>query len=315
MEQIILALFSGAAITLLTAFITKSTADKKNAIENITQERKKWRDDLRGATIALRRYFENKDRLFFYREMPVKKPFGKIVFHSAAEAKAFFEVRLNLGDPEDCKLMAILDRLVTHDCSSRKPTFQKWEAESKENGLETEKMLVEDLLAHFEEGMSHNLKYDWERAKNESSAKIHFFEIGRCLTLVGFVYSTRYIFLNEAYFQMSSKSMQSVNFSKTFFTLSLLLLFVVVIEKGLSKMFNKFRREGQIIKARKFINYCPCAVFITLALILFIILQATASSSIAFVVIYLAFKIMDELCTNPIRTRLLSNKQNQQKSE
>ncbi|MDY5030201.1 hypothetical protein [Hallerella succinigenes] len=309
MEQVILALFSGAAITLLTTIVAKSTADKKNAIENITQERKKWRDDLRGATVALRRYFENKDRPF-YREKPVKKPFGKIVFHSAAEAKAFFEVRLNLGDPEDCKLMAILDRLVTHDCSSRKPTFQKWEAVCKKNGFETEKMLEEDLLAHFEEGMSHNLKCDWERAKNESSAKIHFFEIGRCLTLVGFVYSTRYIFLNEAYFQMSSKSMQSVNFSKTFFTLCLLLLFVVVIEKGLSKMFNKFRREGQIIKAREFINYCPCAVFITLALILFIILQATASSSIAFVVIYLAFKIMDELCTNPIRTRLLSNKQN-----
>ena len=309
MEQVILALFSGAAITLLTTIVAKSTADKKNAIENITQERKKWRDDLRGATIALRRYFENKDRPF-YREKPVKKPFGKIVFHSAAEAKAFFEVRLNLGDPEDKKLMAILDRLVTHDDESLMPTFQKWEAVCKKNGFEIEKMLEEDLLARFEEGMSHNLKYDWERAKKESSAKIHFFEIGRCLTLVGFVYSTRYIFLDEAYFQMSSKSMQSVNFSKTFFTLCLLLLFVVVIEKGLSKMFNKFRREGQIIKAREFINYCPCAVFITLALILFIILQATASSSIAFVVIYLAFKIMDELCTNPIRTRLLSNKQN-----
>ena len=309
LETIIVAAITGVLASLVTAFVNKSTADKKNAIENITQERKKWRDDLRGATIALRRYFENKDRPF-YREKPVKKPFGKIVFHSAAEAKAFFEVRLNLGDPEDCKLMAILDRLVTHNCSSRKPTFQKWEAVCKKKGFETEKMLEEDLLAHFEEGMSHNLKYDWERAKNESSAKIHFYEIGRCLTLVGFVYSTRYIFLNEAYFQMSSKSMQSVNFSKAFFTLCLLLLFVVVIEKGLSKMFNKFRREGQIIKAREFINYCPCAVFITLALILFIILQATASSSIAFVVIYLAFKIMDELCTNPIRTRLLSNKQN-----
>lgn len=310
MEQVILALFSGAAITLLTTIVAKSTADKKNAIENITQERKKWRDDLRGATIALRRYFENKDRFCNKGNETDGKENCGVVFHSAAEAKAFFEVRLNLGDPEDCKLMAILDRLVTHDCSSRKPTFQKWEAESKENGLETEKIVVEDLLAHYEEGMSHNLKYDWERAKKESSAKIHFFEIGRCLTLVGFVYSTRYIFLNEAYFQMSSKSMQSVNFSKTFFTLCLLLLFVVVIEKGLSKMFNKFRREGQIIKAREFINYCPCAVFITLALILFIILQATASSSIAFAVIYLAFKIMDELCTNPIRTRLLSNKQN-----
>ena len=310
LETIIAAAITGVLASLVTAFVNKSTADKKNAIENITQERKKWRDDLRGATIALRRYFENKDRFCNKGNETDGKENCGIVFHSAAEAKAFFEVRLNLGDPEDCKLMAILDRLVTHDCSSRKPTFQKWEAVCKENGFETEKMLEEDLLAHFEEGMSHNLKCDWERAKNESSAKIHFFEIGRCLTLVGFVYSTRYIFLNEAYFQMSSKSMQSVNFSKTFFTLCLLLLFVVVIEKGLSKMFNKFRREGQIIKAREFINYCPCAVFITLALILFIILQATASSSIAFVVIYLAFKIMDELCTNPIRTRLLSNKQN-----
>ena len=310
LETIIAAAITGVLASLVTAFVNKSTADKKNAIENITQERKKWRDDLRGATIALRRYFENKDRFCNKGNETDGKENCGIVLHSAAEAKAFFEVRLNLGDPEDKKLMAILDRLVTHDDESLMPTFQKWEAVCKKNGFEIEKMLEEDLLARFEEGMSHNLKYDWERAKKESSAKIHFFEIGRCLTLVGFVYSTRYIFLDEAYFQMSSKSMQSVNFSKTFFTLCLLLLFVVVIEKGLSKMFNKFRREGQIIKAREFINYCPCAVFITLALILFIILQATASSSIAFVVIYLAFKIMDELCTNPIRTRLLSNKQN-----
>jgi len=140
LETIIVAAITGVLASLVTAFVNKSTADKKNAIENITQERKKWRDDLRGATIALRRYFENKDRPF-YREKPVKKPFGKIVFHSAAEAKAFFEVRLNLGDPEDCKLMAILDRLVTHNCSSRKPTFQKWEAVCKKKVLKQKKCL------------------------------------------------------------------------------------------------------------------------------------------------------------------------------
>ena len=167
MNSEITAALIGIVSALITAFITKSTADKKNAIENITQERKKWRDDLRGATIALRRYFENKDRFCNKGNETDGKENCGIVFHSAAEAKAFFEVRLNLGDPEDCKLMAILDRLVTHDCSSRKPTFQKWEAESKENGLETEKLVVEDLLAHYEEGMSHNLKYDWERAKKE----------------------------------------------------------------------------------------------------------------------------------------------------
>ncbi len=195
LETIIAAAITGVLASLVTAFVNKSTADKKNAIENITQERKKWRNDLRGATIALRRYFENKDRPF-YREKPVKKPFGKIVFHSAAEAKAFFEVRLNLGDPEDCKLMAILDRLVTHDCSSRKPTFQKWEAVSKENGLETKKMLVEDLLAHFEEGMSHNLKYDWERAKKEvqPNGLMRYFSFFAALLITSILFSSTQLF-------------------------------------------------------------------------------------------------------------------------
>lgn len=187
METEITAALIGIASALITAFITKSTADKKNAIENITQERKNWRDDLRGATIALRRYFENKGG----GSTDGKENCG-IVFHSAAEAKAFFEVRLNLGDPEDCKLMAILDRLVTHDCSSRKPTFQKWEAESKENGLETKKMLVVDLLAHFEEGMSHNLKYDWERAKKEiqSNGLMRYFTFFVALLITSILFSS-----------------------------------------------------------------------------------------------------------------------------
>ncbi len=221
METEITAALIGIASALITAFITKSTADKKNAIENITQERKNWRDDLRGATIALRRYFENKDRSF-YREMPVKKPFGKIVFHSAAEAKAFFEVRLNLGDPEDCKLMAILDRLVTHDCSSRKPTFQKWEAESKENGLETEKMLVEDLLAHFEEGMSHNLKYDWERAKKEiqSNGLMRYFTFFVALLITSILFSST---------QLLELRYQEITVGRWLYFISLFALIVISI--------------------------------------------------------------------------------------
>lgn len=169
MEQVILTLFSGAAVALITAFVTLSTADKKNAVENITQERKKWRDDLRAATIALRRYFENKNRAYFNKELATKSV-GKIIFYSAAEAKAFFEIRLNLGDPEDEKLLAILDRLVTHDCASRKPSIQKWEPgedANKDSDFKTKDLVVEDLLAYFEEGMSYNLKHDWERAKKE----------------------------------------------------------------------------------------------------------------------------------------------------
>lgn len=154
MEQMILALFSGAAIALLTAIVTKSNADKKNAIENITQERKKWRDDLRGATVALRRYFENKDRFCSKGNTTDGKENGGIVFHSAAEAKAFFEVRLNLDDPEDVYLMTKLCRL-NHLDQKVKPNKQK----------------IEQNLLLFEKGMSHNLKFDWERAKKEVKGK------------------------------------------------------------------------------------------------------------------------------------------------
>ncbi len=41
METIVAALITGVLASLITAVFTKSTADKKNAIENITQERKK----------------------------------------------------------------------------------------------------------------------------------------------------------------------------------------------------------------------------------------------------------------------------------
>lgn len=168
MQTEITAALVGIISALITAFITKSNADKRNSIQNITQERKKWRDDLRGATIALRRYFENKDRFCKKGTLTDGKENCGIIFHSAAEAKAFFELRLNTNDLEDRKLMAILDRLVTYDCASRKPLFQKWEPkENDEKHFRTKDLGLEDLLAYFEEGMSLNLKHDWERAKKE----------------------------------------------------------------------------------------------------------------------------------------------------
>ena len=169
METIVAALITGVLASLITAVFTKSTADKKNAIENITQERKKWRDDLRGATVALRRYFENKDRFCSKGNATDGKENCGIVFHSAAEAKAFFEVRLNLSDKEDCKLMAILDMLAHKDASTTYELSSQW-VDYRFWG-DGENISVMELLAYFEEGMSHNLKYDWERAKREVNGK------------------------------------------------------------------------------------------------------------------------------------------------
>lgn len=167
---------------------------------------------MRGATVALRRYFENKDRFFSKGSSVEGKENKGIVFYSAAEAKAFFEIRLNLGDLEDKKLLAILDRLVTHDCASRKPTFQLCESNenlNKDSCFLTKDLVVEDLLAYFEEGMSHNLKHDWERAKNESKAPFRYLLYARFLCLIGFFASCSKIYekLFFDFHQISCESM------------------------------------------------------------------------------------------------------------
>jgi hypothetical protein len=163
-EQTILALFSGAAIALITAIVTKSTADKKNAIENITQERKKWRDDLREAAVEVRRLSQGKEGL---KNIPEEK-FGKMRIYSLEEAYSYFEIRLNPADKAD---KAILQ------------------------SLKGEKI---DL---FERQIAALLKYDWDRAKKEVSAKSLLFVLGRCLALLGFVVSSKEWLLNEKYFQ------------------------------------------------------------------------------------------------------------------
>ena len=57
---------------------------------------------------------------------------------------------------------------------------------------ETKKMLVVDLLAHFEEGMSHNLKYDWERAKKEiqSNGLMRYFTFFVALLITSILFSS-----------------------------------------------------------------------------------------------------------------------------
>lgn len=194
LETIIAAAITGVLASLVTAFVNKSTADKKNAIENITQERKTWRDDLRGATIALRRYFENKDRFCIKGDTTDGKENCGIVFHSAAEAKAFFEVRLNLSDKEDCKLMAILDMLAHKDAAATYELSLQWK--DYRFWGDGEKISVMKLLAYFEEGMSHNLKYDWERAKTEvqSNGLMRYFIFFVALLVTSTLFSSTLLF-------------------------------------------------------------------------------------------------------------------------
>lgn len=193
LETIITAAITGVLASLVTAFVNKSTADKKNAIENITQERKKWRDDLRGATVALRRYFENKNRFWSKGNDVNSKETNGIVFHSAAEAAAFFEIRLNLSDEDDRILMKILDKLVALDESCN---TDKRGTRFKDANFETNEKNLSELLVLFEEGMSHNLKYDWERAKSEvqSNSLLRFFTFFVALLVTSILFSSTLLF-------------------------------------------------------------------------------------------------------------------------
>lgn len=173
METKITAALIGIASALITAFITKSTADKKNAIENITQERKKWRDDMRAATVALRRCVEATLRKEVYISSTVKESKKCISFLSVSEARAFFVTRLNPIDPEDSNILGILEKIIKKASSTPKRFFSRSQGECLHccqfnlylDGDDNDELLC--LLCQFEQMMSVLLKYDWERAKRE----------------------------------------------------------------------------------------------------------------------------------------------------
>jgi hypothetical protein len=97
--------------------------------------------------------------------------------------------------------------------------------------------------------------------------------------------------------------------TETFFSLCLTIFFVIFIEKGIHKCFEKMRQQGVLNRIPKFALYCPCAILVVLVLILFVVLQSLANTPFAFVALYLLFKIMEEQCIYPNRTILNSRKE------
>ena len=173
LETIIAAAITGVLASLVTAFVNKSTADKKNAIENITQERKKWRDDMRAATVALRRCVEAALRTQESSKSLENDTKNDISFLSVSEARAFFVTRLNPFDPEDSNILNILENIIKKVNSTKKESSSKSQRECLhccQSNLYLDSADNGDLLCilcQFEEAISFLLKYDWERAKRE----------------------------------------------------------------------------------------------------------------------------------------------------
>ena len=127
-------IFTGVAAALVTAWFTKSSDDKKNSLKFITDERRKWREEIRLRSEKIVETVENlkKDSANSENLTELKK------------SRAFFEIRLNPIDKEDQAILQTLKDMV--------------------NGQY-------DKLEDFQGRIALLLKHDWERSKTEVGNK------------------------------------------------------------------------------------------------------------------------------------------------
>lgn len=143
--ELLSAIFTGVASALVTAWFTKSSADKKNSLQYITDERRKWRDEIRGKTVetvALLRKLETTKSNF-----SCLKNFDNPNYVEFQKHIAFFEIRLNPIDNEDNAILGILKSFLP-------------------NGKQ-----IDNPIEEFQDGIARLLKHDWERSKNEVNNK------------------------------------------------------------------------------------------------------------------------------------------------
>ncbi len=99
-------ILTGIIAALVTAWFTKSSTDKKNSLQYITDERRKWRDEIRSETIetvALLRKLETTES-----HVSCLKNFDNPTYVKLQKHIAFFETRLNPIDNEDKAILRIL---------------------------------------------------------------------------------------------------------------------------------------------------------------------------------------------------------------
>lgn len=124
-----LLLMSAVVSALVGGFVSLRVSERKIQIENITQERAKWREQIRVNALKVHQSASR---------APTSG--GKT---SLAELRLVFELLLNPLDPEDIDILKCIEGLS--ECE------------------EPEKRLPE-----FSKRVAYLLKHDWERAKREA---------------------------------------------------------------------------------------------------------------------------------------------------
>lgn len=137
-EIVTLVLGTGLVSAFITALFSKFQSDKNHKIENITKERKEWRDCIRRIVLDVVEACQNED---------ADKLHG---------LEAELRVRLNPNDKSDKKILVVISGLRTG---------------GNENNS------AEDKLTEFCDRISYLLKHDWERVKKETATSISILNI------------------------------------------------------------------------------------------------------------------------------------------
>jgi hypothetical protein len=123
-------LTSSFVAAIVSGFVAFNVSDRKIEIKNITEERAKWRDRIRGDARDICREYEN----------------GTL--NKVLEFKVIFSVNLNQNDCNDMEIVNVIDQFLNYISSGNRV----------KNGLTDEFTIRISLL----------LKHDWERAKYEA---------------------------------------------------------------------------------------------------------------------------------------------------
>ncbi|MDD3621520.1 MAG: hypothetical protein PHQ81_03860 [Methanofollis sp.] len=215
-------LSSTVVAALISAFVSILTHNKSNKLKYITEERQKWRRELRAAAIALRRIGNNERERDEEKGRDKKKEkerddANEIRFKTVAEAKTFFQVRLNPYDKEDMKLL----RLIREEKDGR---------------------ISADDLDELSKAISWLLKHDWERVKLEaSSLKLAFiFKLILILliTFLSFMLVSPSMFYNVIHAPIIDTTyIKSISLLYVF----VLILLLVVVSLSLMKLDYRWR--------------------------------------------------------------------------
>lgn len=208
-KDILTIAFSSTLITtLITGMLNLLTSKKKDAIENITKERKEWRDQLR------------------------------IISKAIAESENIAQLHVAISDLKvRINAYGIAKNFVFYDTHFWKQINR---LESDNNNSYSEENL-KDIKIAFVNQISCLLKYDWERSKAEIKGNTQTKIVAISLMISFFFYSLRW------FYYYSSGTGKIDDYLSYCILYTLLVAFSVLVIYGANKWKNSFQFYSYII--------------------------------------------------------------------